>query len=679
MSSHRKTDRFAGRVEATTYADALADATLAGMSTTRRQSLAKLTTLLNCSRPDLPPQSLLVSALTGAATASICVVLSIFSNEAATIRGFLAAGVWLAAPYAIFKAAGRIEKGAKVLFAGGDPVLLALGFHDRRLAVGLTGGTVLHALASMAGILPVLVLIGTAVYTPIGRLTALAASITFFTLGMTALFAAFRLIPAANAPKAPRWSFWLNFGYVILAIGLSMTVIDLSMLSDPFGLITGLFIAFFGSVGLHAAYVFAIGEPIPFVSYLLPVLVGLLAFIRASVLLSMIPEGERTTKPSGPSTTPNRVQAGEAVEPADVNASVEQPPRELSDAAAGDKQSPASAGCVPETLPARSVVVSEAVGYEVLPDVPDGPDGGSTYTLSQPSDDTLASESQPAAAVPPRRVATDYLEPTQRVVPPKRRTSERGQRSPSAALSQVPAAPRQPAVDPTLRRRSVRWPDSDIYREWNRRIFPIGSGNRIFNGVLLLFAALALMAISAGFAFREWNDDLGTVLLAFFWIVAVPAIATAAYGAVLIPRRLLSAQLTGGTEALVLAGITPRMLIRRAIHLALALGVGTVLAISIAWLIYLLLLLNVPNRYGVRIESINFTCIFGILAVIVAFAITIASTLGAIWRSSELTRTVLLLSAIAFAPVAAVVMYLLVVLASREFVDDRNLQQAPAG
>lgn len=601
----------------------------------RRQALAEVSTLLNCSRPDLPAQSLLVSALIGGAFASICVVLSFFENEAATIRGFLATGLYLAVPWAVFRASARIVRGAKILFQGGEPVLLALGFHDRRLAVGLAGGTMLHALASMAGTVPVLVLIGTSIYIPIGRLLGLAVALTIFAVGATGVFATARLMPQRRLRKVPTWITILTALSVLVVYALALALMP-GGISNGVNFALAGFVAMFGAVGLHATYLFATGEPVSVLSLMMTAVTGVIAMLRTAANLSVIPEGEEAT-PAEPAAAPapREVPAVQTTTPAE-------PSQDLQEVSASAMP---QAAAVP---PAQMVPVADSTERTAFTsDTSPPPRSTSDPKLPEPAVAT-------ADAIPPEQSAVESPQPppAASIKPPARRT------------------------DATPRRKSERWPESDLYREWNRRIMPASGAYQINLGVSTFAAVLFAMGLLAAIGRLAGDKDLASLLSTLMTLSAVVGVAVAAFGAIIIPRRLLESQLSGGTEALVMAGITPRMLIRRAFGLAVTLSGGVVAGVLLGEAVKAgVLHLSGPVRTDIAYS------LPALLALLVFFgsaaiAIPAASALGTIWRSSELVRTILMLLAVGFAPIAAIVLTLMVLAASRDFTDDRNLGAA---
>ena len=589
------------------------------------RSFREVTALLNCARPDLLPGVVISAILTGTAISFGMFGVSSLGGVLAVTRGFLSAGILFVVPYAIFSAAGRVDKSARILFAGGDPVLLALGFHDRRLAVGLTGAVVTFSLAAMAGTWPVAIFCGILLFIPawesvvyVGVLTLLAVS--------GALFLASSRMRTSRATPREKWTYrgvillslLALFGFQVAVRGPGITP---GFLGGVPSVAEAIASTIGGVTGLGLAIEYGGRSSLSVTSAVYPLLTSA-AFAALTYLnLKAIPESQQSEAPAA--TDPPAAIAPAPPQPKRATLiEAERLAADIDDFAEDD----------PPLVAAVKDDQFEAIVEQAI--------------VNEPVVETAIAEPEPAAATNSEFVAgiddgPDPAVPTPTAISvaaatvgPVRQTSAPTERSGWESVSRK-GRPQRP---------SRPWPETDLFAEWDRRIVPAFRRGPIIVGctAVLLMQMLWLLLMGS----RQFEP-----LAAFAtWGTIIVAALTAFAAALELPKRILNEQLSGGTESLVMANITPRTLCNRAVIGATLIGVMLPLAAILPGFV------SFVARFDGRSDTGFVVFLVLLLAYLASMMVAIpaASALAAIRNSSELVRTALVLIAVFLAPVAAV-------------------------
>ena len=570
----------------------------------RLRSLLAQTSLLNCARPDIQPGAMLSTFLIGLLIPVVTTVLSASSDEPEFARYALATGLWLVLPYAVFQAAGRIDRGAKILFAGGEPVLLALGFHDRRLAIGLVGGVVLFAAAAYVGAAPVAVLLGAMLFVPFAKSLLVIGVFTTLAISQAMALATLRL----GGDRVSKRSKWISRS-VSLAIVAVLTLFEvarspgltLDFLSIVSVAASSLWRLVTGFYGFSLAYDYT-QDSVRSTSVLYPLLYAGLSLVNSIKTLSAIPEGQDHD---------TALEAAADAMPAAGSEAFDDGDETVPTAAAPAAEAAAAA----VTAPPRRRPAEEFVA-EIEPDEP------------RRSDLSTAPNQSVAAAVG--------------VVRPTR----------TAPVAAEPVSDR--SVSGGLRRRSVRWPDGDLFAEWDRRIMPWF--RPVIYLTLLGGLLLGSLMVTIGLGHRRIVIRDTCIVLASLGVPTTIAIVL--YSAYRIPRELLSTQLSGGSEALVMANITPQKLISRAIRRTTLIGLTAVALASVpvaAWL----LRSNHEDRVFLALAIA-----YSFLATLAVQTVSVVTTLRG---TGDFARVLSVLLALFLPPVALLVFVPLLLRESRTF------------
>ena len=609
----------------------------------RRRSLQPQLALLSCARPDVVPGSLLASMLTGGAIVVGMATLGTLSSEidGDVIVGLLATGAWLTLPYAVFHSANRVEKGAKILFEGGEPVLLALGFHDRRLAIGLAGGVVLSAVATMIGALPPAVLVGVMSLQPPVRFVTLFGTLTLLAAAFALAFATIRLTSGQRTKSI--WKTvvpWvLSLVTVVFLVETAWTGPGLSLdvtLASNLG--SALWQVGIGMLGLSITYEVAGGFPIEWTSVFYPVVAALIAGGVSVQQLATIPEGDAERPQPGDGAAPHDQTKTNADDNADDNADAN------ADANAAERaDEPADGGRLVTIESTESLDAPDEVDASDAPAVVAPPRDDYVAEIEWDDEDDLFDDN-PLAAIDEATAANRSLAVAANTVRPGR------QRARTVARAPVVSRYRDPAQEGKLWRTSKPWPETNVFGEWDRRIMPTlrwGVWITVVTCVLTLCVSFVLLELLGP---RKYQG-VGTML----YVVVGPLMAIVGLANTFtIPRRLLREQLSGGTEALMMADISPLRLSKRAVLMGTALGVSVVVAVTLP-----LLVLAFGSSGGTAREI--FLATLGVLqhGVCLAVALAAISAVTAIRGSGELTVAVFVIFAIFVPQVAAVVFSLL--------------------